>query len=167
MQETWRWFGPADPVTIDDVRQTGATGIVTALHHLPPGTVWPPEEIADRRRLVAGPPAAPKGLEWMVIESLPVSEDIKRQSGDWRAHVVAWQQSFRHLAAAGIEVVCYNFMPILDWTRTDLDWRLPTGASCSGSTSSTSPPSTSMSCSGPRPPIPSMSRKRPGAATPP
>ena len=130
MEESWRWFGPADPVTIDDVRQTGATGIVTALHHLPPGTVWTPEEIAARQRLIAGANNAPTGLDWTVVESLPVSEDIKRQSGDWRGHVATWQQSLRHLAAAGVKVVCYNFMPILDWTRTNLDWPLNSGATC-------------------------------------
>ncbi|SFE62292.1 mannonate dehydratase [Roseivivax sediminis] len=130
MQESWRWFGPKDPVTIDDVRQTGARGIVTALHHIAPGAVWSPEEIARRQREVAGPAGTPTDLTWSVVESLPVSEDIKRQSGAWREHVAAWVQSLHHIAAAGIEVVCYNFMPVLDWTRTDLDWAVPGGATC-------------------------------------
>ena len=130
MQESWRWFGPKDPVDLPAVRQTGAAGIVSALHHLAPGVLWTPEEIAARQRMIAGPDDAPTGLAWTVVESLPVSEDIKRQTGDWREHVATWRESLRNVAAAGIEVVCYNFMPVLDWTRTDLDWALPSGATC-------------------------------------
>lgn len=128
MQEGWRWFGPKDPVSIADVRQTGATAIVSALHQLSPGIVWAPEQIAARQAEIAGPADAPTGMTWKVVESLPVSEDIKRQTGPWREHVAAWVESLHHLAAAGIEVVCYNFMPVLDWTRTDLDWATPSGA---------------------------------------
>lgn len=131
MRQTWRWFGPQDLVTIDDVRQAGAEGIVSALHHVPTGQVWTPEEIAKRQveigRMADG---APSGLAWDVVESLPVSEDIKRQTGDWRDHVAAWRTSLEHLAQAGIRVICYNFMPVLDWTRTDLTWRRPSGATC-------------------------------------
>jgi mannonate dehydratase len=130
MHESWRWFGPKDPIDLAAVRQTGATGIVSALHHLPPGVLWTPEEIAARQRMISGPEDAPTGLAWTVVESLPVSEDIKRQTGEWRAHVDTWCESLRNLAAAGIEVVCYNFMPVLDWTRTDLDWPLTSGATC-------------------------------------
>lgn len=126
MQESWRWFGPQDPISLESVRQTGVRAIVSALHHLPPGVVWSPEEISARQNLIAGT----GGLVWSVVESLPVSEDIKRQSGPWRDHVETWKQSLRHLAAAGIKVICYNFMPVLDWTRTDLDWPVPTGATC-------------------------------------
>lgn len=131
MRQTWRWFGPADPIRPEDIAQAGAAGVVTALHHLPNGTVWSPEEIARRQAEVARrSDGAPSGLAWEVVESLPVSEDIKRQTGEWRAHIAAWRASLRHLAAAGIEVICYNFMPVLDWTRTALRWRLPGGATC-------------------------------------
>lgn len=130
MREGWRWFGPKDPVGLDAVQQTGATAVVSALHHVPTGAVWPREEIALRKQQIQGPDNAPTGLDWAVVESLPVSEDIKRQSGDWRAHIQAWLESMRNLADAGIDIICYNFMPVLDWTRTDLDWRLAGGATC-------------------------------------
>jgi mannonate dehydratase len=131
MRHTWRWFGPADPVQIEDIVQAGAAGVVTALHHLPNGAVWSLEEIERRQTEVAcRSDGTPSGLSWEVVESLPVSEDIKKQKGEWRAHTKAWCDSLRNLAAAGIEVVCYNFMPVLDWTRTDLRWALPTGATC-------------------------------------
>ncbi|MDU9002893.1 mannonate dehydratase [Sedimentitalea todarodis] len=131
MEQTWRWFGPQDRVSIADVAQAGATGIVTALHHVPSGDTWSSEEIARRQAEVATmPDGRPSGLVWSVVESLPVSEDIKKQQGDWRAHIDTYKQSMRNLAKAGIEVICYNFMPVLDWTRTDLGWRLPNGATC-------------------------------------
>lgn len=131
MEQTWRWFGPQDIVTTDDVAQAGATGIVSALHHVPTGAIWTPEEIARRQAEVTVlKDGAPSGLRWTVVESLPVSEDIKKQQGDWRGHIANYVQSLRNLAAAGIEVICYNFMPVLDWTRTDLAWRLPNGATC-------------------------------------
>jgi mannonate dehydratase len=129
MRHTWRWFGPVDKVTIDDARQAGARGIVTALHHVAYGAVWSPEEIARRQREVAtAGDGSPSGLAWEVVESLPVSEAIKTRTGPWRDHVAAYKTSTEHLAAAGIAVVCYNFMPVLDWTRTALAWRLPSGA---------------------------------------
>lgn len=128
MRHTWRWFGPVDKVTVADARQAGAQAIVTALHHVPPGAVWTTEEIERRRREVAVlPSGAPSGLAWEVVESLPVSEEIKTRTGDWRGHVENYVRSLEHLAAAGIEVVCYNFMPALDWTRTELSWRVPHG----------------------------------------
>lgn len=131
MRHTWRWFGPADPIHIEDIVQTGAAGVVTALHHLPNGTVWSADEIARRQGEVARrSDGSPSGLAWEVVESLPVSEDIKKQKGDWRLHIEAYKQSLHNLAAAGIEVICYNFMPVLDWTRTDLRWRRPSGATC-------------------------------------
>jgi mannonate dehydratase len=131
MRQTWRWFGPHDLTSIDDILQSGAEGVVSALHHIPYGEVWTAEEIARRQREVGTRrDGSPSGLAWEVVESLPVSEDIKKQTGDWRTHVANYQTSLRHLAEAGIEVICYNFMPVLDWTRTDLHWRLPHGGTC-------------------------------------
>ncbi|MBR3371894.1 MAG: mannonate dehydratase [Rhodobacteraceae bacterium] len=130
MQEGWRWFGPQDPVRLEAVRQTGAKAIVSALHHIPTGDVWPRAQIAARQALIAGPEGGPTGLHWGVVESLPVSEDIKRQTGDWRAHIANWIQSLHHLADAGLKVICYNFMPVLDWTRTHIDYALADGSSC-------------------------------------
>ncbi len=131
MRQTWRWFGPNDTVRIEDVVQAGAAGVVTALHHVPNGTLWTKEEIARRQQEVARrSDGTPSGLAWDVVESLPVSEDVKKQKGAWREHLDAYRGSLRNLAAAGIEVVCYNFMPVLDWTRTDLRWRVPSGATC-------------------------------------
>jgi mannonate dehydratase len=131
MRQTWRWFGPKDLVSIDDMLQAGVEGVVTALHHIPTGAVWSPGEIAARQDMLAVmQDGGPSGLKWEVVESLPVSEDIKRQSGDWKTHIANWKTSMRNLRAAGIEVICYNFMPILDWTRTDLAHRLSNGATC-------------------------------------
>lgn len=125
MRHTWRWFGPIDKVTIADARQAGAQGIVTSLHHVPSGAVWSSEEIAKRQGEVRRmPDGSPSGLEWEVVESLPVSEAIKTQTGDWREHFANYRVSLENLAAAGIETICYNFMPVLDWTRTDLAWRV-------------------------------------------
>ena len=123
MRPTWRWFGPLDRVTVRDAAQAGATGIVSALHHIPTGTAWPADEIARRHAEIrAG------GLVWDVVESVPVSEDIKTRRGDWRAHVANWSETLRRLADSGIRTVCYNFMPVLDWTRTDLRWETRHGA---------------------------------------
>jgi mannonate dehydratase len=131
MRQTWRWFGPKDLVSIDDMLQAGVEGVVSALHHVPTGAVWTPEEIA-RRQAEIGRRAdgSPAGLAWEVVESLPVSEDVKKQKGDWRAHLANYRESLRNLAAAGLEVVCYNFMPVLDWTRTDLAYRVSHGGTC-------------------------------------
>ncbi|WP_108258867.1 mannonate dehydratase, partial [Mangrovicoccus ximenensis] len=131
MRQTWRWFGPKDRVSIDDMMQAGVEGVVSALHHVPTGAVWSPEEIAQRQREIATRrDGRPSTLSWDVVESLPVSEDIKKQKGDWKTHVANWKTSMRHLSEAGIEVICYNFMPVLDWTRTDLAWERPSGARC-------------------------------------
>ena len=131
MKETWRWFGPDDPVSLQDIAQAGATGIVTALHHLPAGAIWSEREISLRNKeILLSKSSIDVDLKWSVVESLPVSEDIKRQSGDWRTHIKNYCISLENLAAAGISTICYNFMPILDWTRTDLEWKLPNGATC-------------------------------------
>ncbi|MGV0820584.1 mannonate dehydratase [Martelella sp. AMO21009] len=131
MRQTWRWFGPLDRVSIDDMLQAGVEGVVTALHHLPTGEVWTPAEIERRQtELSLMSDGAPSGLKWEVVESLPVSEDIKKQKGDWRRHIDNYKISMANLAEAGIETICYNFMPVLDWTRTDLAYRLKTGATC-------------------------------------
>ncbi len=128
MRHNWRWFGPVDKVTTADARQAGAQGIVTALHHVPHGVVWTPAEIARRQDEVRRfPDGSPSALEWEVVESLPVSEALKTQTGDWKAHLAAYRASLENLAAAGIATICYNFMPVLDWTRTDLAWRVGHG----------------------------------------
>ncbi len=128
MRQTWRWFGPQDRVNALDSRQAGAEALVCSLYHLPPGQVWSLEEIQQRQAEArVMPDGRPTGTEWEVIESLPVSEDIKTQSGNWREHVSNWNQSLENIARSGLEVVCYNFMPILDWTRTDHRFELPHG----------------------------------------
>lgn len=131
MKQTWRWFGPKDLVSVDDMLQAGVQGVVSALHQVPTGTVWTPKDIAQRQQEIATMSSgAPSGLAWDVVESLPVSEDIKKQKGNWRDHIANYHTSLENLASAGIEVVCYNFMPVLDWTRTDLAYALPNGATC-------------------------------------
>ena len=131
MKQTWRWFGPQDQVSLEDMLQAGVEGVVTALHHIPTGDTWSVEEIKKRQNILARlADGSPSNLSWDVVESLPVSEAIKKQKGDWRDHIANYKTSLGNLAAAGIEVICYNFMPILDWTRTDLNWRLTNGATC-------------------------------------
>lgn len=131
MRQTWRWFGPKDLTSIDDMRQAGVEGVVSALHHVPTGEVWTADEISLRQAQIGRmKDSAPSRLAWEVVESLPVSEDIKRQTGDWKTHIANWKTSMTNLSRAGIEVICYNFMPVLDWTRTDLAFRLDSGATC-------------------------------------
>lgn len=125
MEQCWRWFGPGDAVRLHEIRQTGATGIVTALHHIPYGVVWSVEEIEARKALIAAD--SPLGLRWSVVESLPIHESVKLGEGDLGAIFDAYRASMRHLAACGVKIICYNFMPVLDWTRTDLAFPLTGG----------------------------------------
>jgi mannonate dehydratase len=123
VRHVWRWFGPIDKVTLQDALQSGARGIVSALHHVPTGEVWPKSEIEKRDAEIKA-----AGLTWDVVESIPISEDIKTQTGEWQRHIANWQETLRRLASIGIKTVCYNFMPVLDWTRTDLRWNTWQGA---------------------------------------
>jgi len=123
MEQTWRWFGPRDAVSLSDARQAGATGIVTALHEIPSGELWPIDAIQARQAIIQA-----AGLTWSVVESVNISEAIKQHGKLWQQHIDNYIATLRNLAACGLRTVCYNFMPVLDWLRTDLEWQLPDGS---------------------------------------
>jgi mannonate dehydratase len=128
MRQGWRWFGPEAPVTLDEVRQTGATNIVSSLHQVPIGRAWTENEVGERKSMIETTPPGRSSLTWSVVESIPTPDAVKRKGGKAKAEIEAWIASLEAVAACGIPIICYNFMPVVDWTRTELDYVTSTGA---------------------------------------
>src|SRR3954465_5150245 len=128
MLQGWRWYGPNDPVSLDDIRQAGATDVVTALHQVPIGEAWMRAAVEERKNLIENSQPGRSPLTWSVVESIPIPDDVKRLGGGATRSIEAWIASLEAVAAAGIKIICYNFMPVVDWCRTDLEWELPNGA---------------------------------------
>jgi mannonate dehydratase len=128
MLQGWRWYGPNDPVSLDDIRQAGATDVVTALHQVPIGEAWTRGAVEERKQIIENAPLGRTPLKWSVVESIPIPDDVKRLGGGATRSIEAWIASLEAVAAAGIRIICYNFMPVVDWCRTDLEWELPNGA---------------------------------------
>lgn len=128
MLQGWRWYGPDDPVSLDDIRQAGATNVVTSLHQVPIGEAWTRAAVEKRKDTIESSQPGRSPLVWSVVESIPIPDDVKRLGGRATRSIEAWIESLRAVAAAGIKIVCYNFMPVVDWCRTDLEWELPNGA---------------------------------------
>jgi mannonate dehydratase len=128
MRQSWRWFGPQDPVALDHVRQAGAHEIVSALHHFKPGQVWTKEAVGERKQMIEHHAPDRTPLRWTIVESIPIPDDVRRLGKGAKASISGWIESMQAVAAHGIKTICYNFMPVVDWCRTDIDWPLPTGA---------------------------------------
>ena len=128
MLQGWRWYGPDDPVSLDDIRQAGATDVVTALHQVPIGEAWTRAAVEERKHIIEKSQPGRSQLTWSVVESIPIPDDVKRLGGKATRSIEAWIASLEAVASAGIKIICYNFMPVVDWCRTDLEWELPNGA---------------------------------------
>lgn len=128
LKEGWRWYGPDDPVSLDDIRQAGASDVVSSLHQIPIGQAWTVRDVEERIGIIERSAPARTPLTWSVVESIPIPDDVKRLGGRAKASIAAWIASMEALASCGITVICYNFMPVVDWCRTDLEWELPNGA---------------------------------------